>query len=176
LGPASASPTVPLGLRPWGRPETTSSRDCVVPLGSYYDGSKVVLCTAGSYCTGGPVDGAGLKQTPCPAGDTINPGAAAVGECFPICAPPTISCPAGCMDPSSDSKNCGACGNTSKDANACFGGTCSCGSAENICLAARRANPLGPRGCPLASATHSTSRCLLPSVSHATRTLKSAGW
>jgi len=138
----------PAGSTTFGTTGNDVIADCVVPPGSYYDGSKVVLCTAGSYCTGGPVDGAGSKQTPCPAGETSNPGAAAVGQCFRICAPPTISCPAGCIDPSTDSKNCGACGNTCKDANTCFGGTCGCGSAGNICPAGATCKPFGTTQTP----------------------------
>jgi len=121
---------------------------CLVPPGSYYDGSKLVACTAGSYCTGGPVDGAGSKQTSCPAGDTSNPGAAALGECFPACAAPNLVCPAGCIDPFTDSKNCGTCGNTCKDANTCFGGTCSCGAAGNVCPAGATCKPFGTTQTP----------------------------
>jgi hypothetical protein len=52
---------------------------CIVQPGFYYDGSSVVQCASGNYCTGGPINNA--VQTPCPGGTTSPAGSSSQGQC-----------------------------------------------------------------------------------------------
>jgi hypothetical protein len=124
---------------------------CLVPPGSYYDGKNVVTCTAGNYCPGGPVDGGGQNQTPCPAGQTSNPGASSVAQCFPLCTLPEIFCAPSCTDPNTDNNNCGACGNKCEGASNCVGGQCLCGPegpAALVCPTGSVCTPYGQNQVP----------------------------
>jgi hypothetical protein len=52
---------------------------CIVQPGFYYDGSSVVQCAAGNYCTGGPINNA--VQTPCPGVTTSPAGSSTASQC-----------------------------------------------------------------------------------------------
>jgi hypothetical protein len=128
----------------------------LVPPGSYFDGNNVVPCQAGNYCLGGPVDGAGKDQTPCPAGQTSNPGASSVTQCFAICNAPEIFCAPSCTNPNTDNNNCGACGNKCEGVSNCVNGQCLCGvegPGSLVCPVGAVCNPFGQNQVPTCQCT-----------------------
>lgn len=61
---------------------------------------------------------------------------AALSACPPtgvVCKPGTVPCGTGCIDPSSDRRNCGACGTACFAGQDCNGGACACRAGTVAC-------------------------------------------
>ena len=50
-----------------------------------------------------------------------------------MCTPPRTQCGASCVDTSTDTANCGSCGNACPAGTPCTGGTCSCPTSLTVC-------------------------------------------
>ena len=88
-------------------------------------------CSNGSTCVGGHCEGGGsCGDGNCETGETCSSCAADCGPCSGIdagssCAAGQTDCNGTCADLSSDSANCGACGEMCPNAGTCTAGECS---------------------------------------------------
>ena len=83
-------------------------------------------CSTG-VCLGGLCGGC-TTNADCPAGLICDP---AQRQCVSACSAPRINCGGACVDPSTDARNCGVCGNVCASGTACTNGMCS----SVVCMA-----------------------------------------
>jgi hypothetical protein len=76
-----------------------------------------------------------------------------------VCAAGTIRCGQGCVDATSDEKNCGACGSSCRSGQVCSSSACKCSEGTSACDGECVVLASDPKNCGACGSTSALARC-----------------